>query len=88
MFDLTPFVVYDYVDGQDSYIESGAMVSYDKAIEIGAAYRTNTSISALLGIALGDNFNVYYAYSTGATPEVSGTGANHQFMLRYAFGRL
>ena len=56
------------------------------ALAIGAGYRTNADISALLEVQVSPQIRIGYSYDRSTTELQNFNSGSHEIMLRYEFG--
>ncbi|MCK8523863.1 PorP/SprF family type IX secretion system membrane protein [Aquimarina sp. D1M17] len=81
---INPSILAKYVSGAPAQFDFNTMVSYKNKIEVGAGYRTNSSINLLAGVYLSDHLRVIYNYNqTVRNAPVNNT---HGIILSYRLG--
>lgn len=83
-FMLKPSVLLKHEKGAPLQIDTNVSVSYRNRFELGAGYRTSSSINLLAGIYLIKNFRLIYHYNMALKD--SPLGNTHGIMLSYRFG--
>ena len=60
---INPSILSKYVSGAPAQFDFNTIVSYKNKIEVGAGYRTNSSINLLAGLYLSDHLRLIYNYN-------------------------
>lgn len=81
---ITPSMLVKYEKGAPVQIDANVSAALKNRFEIGAGYRTNSSVNFLLGFYPVEQLRLVYQYSVGLNHPVLGN--NHGFALSYAFG--
>ncbi|WP_430907462.1 PorP/SprF family type IX secretion system membrane protein [Maribacter sp. 2-571] len=84
-FMLKPSVLIKTEKGAPLQIDTNVSVSYKNRFELGAGYRSNTSINLLAGVYLIKNFRLLYYANIAA--KASPFGNTHGILLSYRFGK-
>lgn len=81
---ITPSILIKYVSGAPLQADFNTTINYKNKIEIGAGYRTNSSLNFLAGFHISNHFRVLYNYNHALrnTP-VNNT---HGIVLSYRMG--
>lgn len=82
---IKPNVLLKYEDGAPLQIDMNLSASFQNRFEIGAGYRTTSSINMLAGIYLINNFRLIYNYNMAVKD--SPLGNTHGVILSYRFGQ-
>ncbi|GGG95491.1 membrane protein [Parapedobacter pyrenivorans] len=80
---ITPSLLVKYEKGAPVQIDANVSAALKNRFEIGAGYRTNSSVNFLLGFYPVEQLRLVYQYSVGFNHPVLGN--NHGFALSYAF---
>ena len=83
-FILKPSFLFKYENGAPFQIDTNLSLSFKNAIEIGAGYRTSSTLNAFLGTYIFKNFRALYSYSQGSGD--SPLGKTHGIILSYRGG--
>lgn len=83
-FILKPSLLFKYEDGAPFQVDTNISLSFKNAIEVGAGYRSSSSLNAFLGVYLFKNFRAIYSYNQGAGD--SPLGNTHGIILSYRAG--
>lgn len=81
--ELEPWVLSRYTLKGDNVIEGMLNINFIKTITIGAGYRSNYGILALVGAKLG-NLKLAYSFDYGTTKNATNLGTSHQIMLGFS----
>lgn len=84
-FMLKPSILLKTEKGAPIEIDTNVSVSYRNRFELGAGYRSNSSINVLGGIYLIKNFRLIYNYNLALKDNPIGN--THGIMLSYRFGK-
>jgi len=84
-FMLKPSVLIKHENGAPLQIDTNASVSYRNRFELGAGYRSNSSINLLAGVYLIKNFRLIYHYNMAL--KKSPLENIHGLILSYRFGK-
>jgi hypothetical protein len=82
---LKPSVLLKSEKGAPLQIDTNVSVSYRNRFELGAGYRSNSSLNFLAGIYLLENFRLIYHYNMALKDSVLPN--IHGLMLSYRFGK-
>lgn len=83
-FILKPSLLMKYENGAPLQLDTNLSLSYKNIVELGAGYRTSTTLNAFLGIYFLENFRAVYSYSQGSAD--SPLGNTHGIILSYRTG--
>lgn len=83
-FILKPSMLVKYEKGAPLQVDANLSLNVKNLIEIGAGYRTSSTLNAFLGCYLLDNFRLVYSYSQGSAD--SPLGNTHGIILSYRGG--
>lgn len=86
VFKLKPSVLLKGVKGAPLQADLNTSLWIKDVLSIGAQYRTNADVSALLEIQATPQIRFGYAYDHSTTPLSSYNSGSHEIMLRYEFG--
>ena len=64
-FILKPSMLFKYENGAPFQIDANLGLSFKNFLEVGAGFRTSSTLNAFLGFYLFDNFRAIYSYSQG-----------------------
>jgi len=81
---IKPNVLIKYEDGAPLQADINLAASFKNRFEVGAGYRTSSSVNLLAGIYLIKNFRLIYHYNMAVND--SPLGNTHGLMLSYRFG--
>ena len=83
-FFIEPSILLKYVDGAPLQADFNVFFNYNNTIELGAGYRTTSSVNILAGVYIKNNFRLVYNYN----PALDSTplGQSHGLILSYRFG--
>ena len=84
-FMLKPSVLIKSEKGAPLQIDTNISLSYRNRFEVGAGYRTSSSINLLAGVYLFNNLRFIYHYNMALKD--SPLGNTHGLMLSYRFGK-
>lgn len=84
-FILKPSFLFKYENGAPFQMDTNLAVSYKNIFELGAGYRTSSTINAFAGIYLLKNLRIIYSYSQGSGD--SPLGNTHGIVLSYRGGK-
>jgi type IX secretion system PorP/SprF family membrane protein len=87
-FKLKPSVLLKGVSGAPLEADLNTSLWIKDVISIGAQYRTNADVSALLEIQATPQIRIGYAYDHSLTSLSNYNSGSHEIMLRYEFGFL
>ncbi|MGF1559938.1 MAG: type IX secretion system membrane protein PorP/SprF, partial [Flavobacteriaceae bacterium] len=82
---IKPNVLIKHEDGAPLQIDMNLSASFQNRFEIGAGYRTTSSINMLAGVYLITNFRLIYNYNIAVKD--SPLGNTHGVILSYQFGK-
>ncbi|WP_109299927.1 PorP/SprF family type IX secretion system membrane protein [Aquimarina sp. AU474] len=60
---INPSILTKYVSGAPTQLDFNTIVSYKNKIEVGAGYRTNSSVNLLAGLYLSNHLRLIYNYN-------------------------
>ncbi len=83
--DITPSIFSRVVEGESALIDVSATADISELIEIGATYRTNTSIIGSVLLKLIENTHFGYAYESITTDLGAISKGTHEFVIRFKF---
>lgn len=86
VFKLKPSALLKGVKGAPLQADLNTSLWIKDVLSIGAQYRTNADVSALLEIQATPQIRFGYAYDHSTTPLSSYNSGSHEIMLRYEFG--
>ncbi len=79
-----PSFLMRYVEGTPLSADITAALEYNKKIEFGVVYRTDSAISALALITIADWFKAGYAFDSSLRSELSqGNNGTHEVLLKF-----
>lgn len=81
---IQPNVLAKYVEGTPVQFDFNVSGNYKNKIEVGAGYRTTSSINLLLGLFVNENLRIAYNYTSFL--DASPLSNNHGFILTYRAG--
>ncbi|MGV3760940.1 PorP/SprF family type IX secretion system membrane protein [Parapedobacter sp.] len=81
---VTPSVLVKYERGAPAQIDVNVSASFKSRFEVGAGFRTSSSMNFLAGFYPMEQLRVIYHYSIGLKSPVLGN--NHGLVVSYAFG--
>lgn len=82
---LKPSFILRYVNNAPVSIDYNLSVSFLKAFEIGAMYRSNDAISGIAKLNVSKNLLFGYAYEASTRSDLSSRMNTHEFLLKYSF---
>ena len=82
---LSPFVVLRAADGVSPEVDAGLMFNMTEYFFVGAAYRSNYSVTANAGVHLTENLTFGYAYDFSTSEFGYDLGSSEEVMLRGRF---
>lgn len=82
---IKPNVLLKYEDGAPFQVDMNLSASFQNRFELGAGYRTTSSINLLAGVYLINNFRLIYNYNIAA--RTNPLGNTHGLVLSYRFGQ-
>ncbi|HET6995092.1 MAG TPA: PorP/SprF family type IX secretion system membrane protein, partial [Chitinophagaceae bacterium] len=88
-FNMIPSVMIKYINGQFTHnyqVEGNAKLQYRDLAWIGASYRQYTGYSAMIGLNVGNTFNVAYAYDYTKTNMETYSRGTHELMIGFLIG--
>lgn len=83
-FILKPSMLFKYEDGAPLQVDANLSLSFKNFLEIGAGYRTSSTLNAFLGCYILKNFRAIYSYSQGSGD--SPLRNTHGIILSYRAG--
>lgn len=86
MFKLKPSVLLKGVKGSPLQADLNTSIWIKDVLSVGAQYRTNADVSALVEIQATPQIRFGYAYDHSTTPLSNFNSGSHELMLRYEFG--
>ena len=81
---LKPSMLFKYENGAPLQVDANLSLSIKNTIELGAGYRSSSSLNALVGLYLFQNFRALYSYTQGGGD--SPLGNTHGVILSYRAG--
>lgn len=81
---ITPSFLVKYEKGAPIQVDVNVTAAFKSKFELGAGYRSNASISFLVGLYPVEQLRLVYQYSVGLRSPILGN--NHGVALSYAFG--
>ncbi|UZR92594.1 PorP/SprF family type IX secretion system membrane protein [Chondrinema litorale] len=81
---LEPRVNYRYIDNHTDIFDAGLYFTYRNLITAGASYRTNSTITAGVGVHL-QNFTIAYSRQSLSNEYSSDLGGTDEISLRFTF---
>ncbi len=85
-FDLTPSVLFRYVNGAPFSTDFTTTFSYRQQLSLGATYRTDRSLAGMLLLTLDKQLDLGYAYEYSTRSELLGrVNGSNEFFLRFKF---
>ncbi|WP_109434844.1 MULTISPECIES: PorP/SprF family type IX secretion system membrane protein [Aquimarina] len=81
---INPSVLIKYVSGAPTQADFNTKVNYKNKIEVGAGYRTNSSMNFLAGFYVSNHLRVLYNYNQ--TLKSTPINNTHGIVLSYRFG--
>ncbi len=85
-FKLKPSFLVKGVKGAPVEADFNASLWIKNILAIGAGYRTNADISALLEVQVSPQIRIGYSYDRSTTELQNFNSGSHEIMLRYEFG--
>jgi type IX secretion system PorP/SprF family membrane protein len=82
---LKPSFLMRYVNSAPVSIDYNLSMSFLKAFEIGAVYRSNDAIGGIARINISKNLLFGYAYEASTRSDLSSRMNTHEFLLKYKF---
>jgi type IX secretion system PorP/SprF family membrane protein len=83
---LRPAVLMKFVPGSPLQFDLNAHVIFKDQVWVGASYRTDDAMVALLGFQINRQFKLGYSYDLSLSKLRQFTTGSHEVMLRYEFG--
>lgn len=83
-FILKPSMLFKYESGAPLQVDTNLALSFKNFIEVGAGFRTSSSVNAFLGLYVLKNFRAIYSYSQGGGD--SPLRNTHGIILSYRAG--
>lgn len=80
-FSFTPYVLLKYVGPSPMQFDAGLKAEYNKALWLGAAYRSQEAISILFGFLFRDNLSFGYSYDVITSGVSIRAKTTHEIML-------
>ncbi|CAM4187620.1 MULTISPECIES: PorP/SprF family type IX secretion system membrane protein [Zobellia] len=84
-FMLKPSILLKTEKGAPLQVDTNISISFKNRFELGAGYRSNSSVNLLAGLYLIKNFRLIYHYNMALKD--SPVGNTHGIMLSYRFGK-
>ena len=82
---LKPSFLLRYVNSAPVSIDYNLSMSFFKAFEVGAVYRSNDAIGGIARINISKNLLFGYAYEASTRSDLSSQMNTHEFLLKYKF---
>ena len=82
---LKPSFLLRYVNSAPVSIDYNLSMSFFKAFEVGAVYRSNDAIGGIARINISKNLLFGYAYEASTRSDLSSRMNTHEFLLKYKF---
>lgn len=84
--EVEPWVLNRYTVNGDNIVEGILNLHLMKVLTVGAGYRSNYGVIALLGAKVG-NIKLAYSFDYGTTKNATNMGSSHQVMLGFSLCR-
>jgi len=87
--NLIPSVMIKYINGEFTHnyqVEGNAKLQYRDLAWIGASYRQYTGYAAMIGLNVGNTFNVAYSYDYTKTNLDTYSHGTHELMIGFLIG--
>jgi type IX secretion system PorP/SprF family membrane protein len=84
---LRPSTLIRYVDAAELSADFNAMVVFPKYIEVGALYRTDQTVGAMLNVKFGQYFTLGYVYEVAAEKQLARANNTSEFLLRFTLDK-
>jgi type IX secretion system PorP/SprF family membrane protein len=81
--NLIPSVMVKYVSPLDPQVDLNAKLQYRDLLWIGASVRFKDGYAAMLGLNVGNTFNIGYAYDYTQTPINTASKGSHEIILGF-----
>jgi type IX secretion system PorP/SprF family membrane protein len=83
-----PSIILKIVPGSPTMpqFDMNCKLQYQDLLWIGGSYRLNDSYAAMLGLNVGNTFNVSYAYELAKTPLTMVSNGTHELMIGFLLG--
>lgn len=88
MLKFKPAVLTKAVSGSPLAVDVSANFLYNERFTLGAAYRLDAGVSALVGFQITDQLMLGYAYDYDTTDLGNYNAGSHEIFLRFELGRL
>jgi type IX secretion system PorP/SprF family membrane protein len=85
-FNLTPSVLVKYVQPTPVQVEANAKLQYLDLMWVGASYRHEDGIAAMVGLNVSNTFNVGYSYDYTTSRLNNYTKGTHEIVLGFTLG--
>jgi type IX secretion system PorP/SprF family membrane protein len=85
-FSLIPSVVVRVVDPLPVGVDLNAKLQYRDRVWLGAGYRLNEGINAMVGVNISNVFNIGYAYDYATSELQNFTRGTHEIVLGFMLG--
>ena len=85
--NLRPSTMIRYVDAAELSADFNAMVVLPKYIEVGASYRTDQTVGAMLNVKFGQYFTLGYVYEVAAEKQLASANNTSEFLLRFTLDK-
>ncbi|RYY53778.1 MAG: type IX secretion system membrane protein PorP/SprF [Chitinophagaceae bacterium] len=85
-FNLIPSVMVKYVQPAPVQVEMNAKLQYRDLIWVGAGYRHNDGVAAMIGLNVSNTFNVGYAYDYTTSKLNNYTKGTHEIVVGFTIG--
>ncbi len=84
LFEIDPAMLF-FTDGRAIQLTIGAVVTYNRSVWGGLAYRSGDAISGIAGVELYNGVRLGYAYDFSMTDIRRNTTGSHEFFVNYCF---
>ena len=87
-FNALPSVMFKYVPGSPTnpQFDLNMKLQYQDLAWVGGSYRKNDGYAAMLGLNVGNTFNVGYAYDFTQTPIGTASRGTHELVIGFLIG--
>lgn len=85
-FSIIPSAVIRYVDPLPLGVDLNVKAQYRDRIWLGAGYRVNDGLSAMVGVNISNVFNIGYAYDYTTSPLQNFTKGTHEIVMGFMLG--
>lgn len=85
-FNLLPSIMVKYIDPLPLQVEVNTKLQYRDIIWVGASYRHKDSFAGMMGVNVGNKFNIGYSYDNATSALSTYNKGSHEIVLGFIIG--